>query len=112
MKHMLMLTALLAVLPVVGWAEVVPGKRPNIILILTDDQGYGDFSCNGKAPPNTAKFFGMVANIDDNLGRLLAKLEEWRIDRDTLVIFMNDMSVGLRRFLESWPSCGFALEYS
>src|SRR4029077_19636218 len=40
--------------------------------------------------PNAAKFFGMIANIDDNLGRLLAKLKEWDIERDTLVIFMND----------------------
>ena len=39
---------------------------------------------------NVAKFFGMIANIDDNVGRLLAKLDEWKIERDTLVIFMND----------------------
>ena len=32
----------------------------------------------------------MIANIDDNVGRLLAKLKEWGIERDTLVIFMND----------------------
>ena len=38
----------------------------------------------------SAKFFGMIANIDDNVGRLLAKLKEWDIERDTLVIFMND----------------------
>ena len=45
----------------------------------------------GKVPdPNVAKFFGMIANIDDNVGRLLAKLKEWGIERDTLVIFMND----------------------
>ena len=44
----------------------------------------------GKVPPNVAKFYGMIANIDDNVGRLLAKLKEWDIERDTLVIFMND----------------------
>lgn len=42
---------------------------------------------NGK---NTAKFFGMVHNIDDNVGKLLAMLKEQGIERDTLVIFMND----------------------
>ena len=35
-------------------------------------------------------FFGMITNIDDNLGRLLAKLAEWGIEKNTLVIFMND----------------------
>jgi arylsulfatase A-like enzyme len=44
----------------------------------------------GKVETNVAKFFGMVANIDDNVGRLLAKLKEWGIERDTLVVFMND----------------------
>src|SRR6266511_1113314 len=39
---------------------------------------------------NTAKFFGMIANIDDNVGLLLAKLEDWGLERETLVIFMND----------------------
>ena len=32
----------------------------------------------------------MIANIDDNVGRLLAKLKEWGLEHDTLVIFMND----------------------
>jgi len=40
--------------------------------------------------PNVAKFFGMIANIDDNVGLLLAKLKEWGLEKDTLVIFMND----------------------
>jgi arylsulfatase len=43
-----------------------------------------------QAPTNTAKFFGMIANIDDNVGKLLAKLEEWKIEKQTLVVFMND----------------------
>jgi arylsulfatase len=29
-----------------GRAQQAP-KRPNVLIILTDDQGYGDFSCNG-----------------------------------------------------------------
>jgi arylsulfatase len=40
--------------------------------------------------PNQAKFFGMIANIDDNVGRLLDKLKEWGLEKDTLVVFMND----------------------
>ena len=39
---------------------------------------------------NTAKFFGMVTNIDDNLGRLLGSLKTWGIERDTLLVFMTD----------------------
>jgi arylsulfatase len=39
---------------------------------------------------NVAKFFGMIANIDDNVGRLLDKLGEWNLEDNTLVIFMND----------------------
>jgi len=44
----------------------------------------------GKVPEKTAKFFGMIANIDDNVGRVLAKLDEWGIANKTLIVFMND----------------------
>ena len=44
----------------------------------------------GQVDTNVAKFFGMIENIDDNFGRLLAKLDAWGIARDTLVIFMTD----------------------
>jgi arylsulfatase A-like enzyme len=45
----------------------------------------------GKVPTaNVAKFFGMIANIDDNVGRLLARLDELGLTKNTLVIFMND----------------------
>lgn len=37
---------------------------------------------------DTAKFFGMIENIDDNFGMLLRKLDEWDISDDTLVIFL------------------------
>jgi arylsulfatase len=32
----------------------------------------------------------MLANIDEKVGLLMARLKEWGIDRNTLVIFMND----------------------
>ena len=45
----------------------------------------------GKVPtPQLAHFFGMIHNIDENIGKVLAKLKEWGIERETLVIFMND----------------------
>ena len=37
-----------------------------------------------------AKFYGMITNIDDNVGRLVAKLKEWELERDTILIFMTD----------------------
>lgn len=37
-----------------------------------------------------ADYLGMVANIDDNVGRLMKFLEERGLDRTTIVIFMND----------------------
>ncbi|MGA2616904.1 MAG: arylsulfatase [Thermoguttaceae bacterium] len=81
----------------VRWIESVKGRRPFFCCITpnaphaplrvrtADEQRYA-----GKVPRNVAKFFGMIANIDDNVGRLLAHLEQWGIDRDTLIIFMND----------------------
>ena len=38
----------------------------------------------------TAGYYGMIENIDDNVGRLMAKLGEWDLDRNTVVIFMSD----------------------
>lgn len=44
----------------------------------------------GKVPPDVARFFGMIANIDDNIGRLLGRVKSSGRERETLVIFMND----------------------
>ncbi len=37
-----------------------------------------------------ANYYGMIANLDRNVGRLLDSLATWEIERDTLVIYMND----------------------
>ena len=44
----------------------------------------------GKVPDEVAKFFGMIENVDDNFARLLAKLDEWGIAENTLVVFLTD----------------------
>lgn len=35
----------------------------------------------------TAKFLGMIENIDTNFGRLLRKLDDWNLEQNTLVIY-------------------------
>lgn len=40
--------------------------------------------------PETAGFYGMVENIDENMARLLEKLTEWKLDETTVLIFMSD----------------------
>ena len=79
------------------WIGSVKGKRPFYAYIalnaphspLQVPKEYEQLYA-GKVGTNVAKFFGMIANIDDNVGRLLTKLKEWGIERDTLVVFMND----------------------
>ena len=76
------------------WIEGVKGGKPFYAHIATNAphgplqvRAEDEARYQGKGP---AKFFGMVANIDDNIGRLLAKLTEWGIEKDTLIVFMND----------------------
>ena len=44
----------------------------------------------GPDAESVANFFGMIHNIDENVGRLLAFLDAQDLTRDTLVIYMND----------------------
>ena len=81
-----------------SWIDSVKGKKPFFCYLATnaphapllvrpeDEKRYAD----KVKERSVAKFFGMIANIDDNVGRMLEKLKEWNIERDTLVIFMND----------------------
>ena len=49
---------------------------------------------------DTQSFFGMIHNIDQNVGKILSKLDDWGIGQNTLVIFMNDNggTAGVRVF--------------
>lgn len=39
---------------------------------------------------DAASFFGMITNVDDNVGLLVEKLEEWDLAENTLLIFTTD----------------------
>lgn len=50
---------------------------------------------------DTAKFFGMVENIDTNFGKLLQQLKAWGIETNTLVIYLgtdNGGTAGVKIF--------------
>lgn len=40
--------------------------------------------------PDQAGFYGMIENVDTNLGRLQAKLRDWGLLENTVVIFLSD----------------------
>jgi len=46
----------------------------------------------------------MVKSLDDNVGRVLAKLAELNMERDTIVVFTSDN--GGERFSDTWPFTG------
>lgn len=44
----------------------------------------------GKTGVVNANFYGMIANIDENVGRLRAKLTEWGVADNTILLFLTD----------------------
>jgi arylsulfatase A-like enzyme len=43
-----------------------------------------------KCSEKSAAFYGMITNIDENMGLLMKKLDEWDLANNTLLIFMTD----------------------
>jgi arylsulfatase A-like enzyme len=105
MKPARFILGVLILAPLAGLhASEIKAARPNVVVIITDDQGYGDFACHGnpfycpakhKRPyqhldADTAGFFGMIANLDENFAKLDATLAEIGLRDDTILIFMTD----------------------
>jgi arylsulfatase len=80
------------------WMEAQKGKQPFFAYITTNaphgpfiaPDSYKKKFIDAGFPASTVGFYGMVENIDHNVGRLTAKLAEWGIEDDTLLIFMTD----------------------
>jgi arylsulfatase len=92
----------------IEWMDAKIDAGTPYFAMITPNAAHGPLSCppeyerpyKDKVPPQVATFYGMIANIDDNFGRLLSKIAEWGYERDTLVIFMTDNggTVGTKTF--------------
>jgi len=54
---------------------------------------------NDDDPDKRARIYAMITNIDDNMGRLFAKLDQLGITENTIVIFMVDNGPNGRRYV-------------
>lgn len=82
-----------------GWIKEAKDKDKPFFAYITTNAPHGPFI----APPSNTKrftdlgfkkspagFYGMIENIDENMGRLQAKLDEWKLMDNTILIFMSD----------------------
>ncbi len=79
------------------WVEK-PRDRP-FFLYLATNAPHGPYYVPDKyakpyeaagLPPTMARFYGMITNIDENLGRFRTRLDELGLTENTLLIFMTD----------------------
>lgn len=74
------------------------GRRPFFCVVATNAphspfnvaQRYRDFYTASTESEAYARFLGMCTNIDENFGRLRARLRELEIEEETILIFMSD----------------------
>jgi arylsulfatase len=81
------------------WIDGVKGKDKPFFCYIPTNAPHGPLTVRPEdearykdkvKQANAAKFFGMIANIDDNVGEMLVKLKDWGLEKDTLIIFMSD----------------------
>ncbi len=61
------------------------------------DRYFDKYTARG-CDPKLASIYGMVENIDDNVGRLLAHLDKLDLARQTIVVFLTDNGPNSDRF--------------
>ena len=82
-----------------GWMKQMSEEKKPFFAYITTNAPHGPFI----APPKNAKrftdlgfserdagFYGMIENIDENMGRLMNKLDQWKLSKNTILIFMSD----------------------
>ncbi len=81
----------------------VPDEYYNIYRDLDPSSGFVNDTrpfpvMSEKDKEDARRVYAMVTNIDDNVGRLLNRLEELKISENTIVIFMTDNGPQQRRY--------------
>ncbi|MDX2035634.1 MAG: arylsulfatase [Isosphaeraceae bacterium] len=82
----------------IRWIDSVRKADRPFFAYITPNAAHAPLDCpedyarrhEGRVGPAVSKFLGMIENIDDNVGRLHTKLQEWNLERDTLFIFLTD----------------------
>jgi len=82
-----------------GWIKDMKEKSKPFFAYISTNAPHSPFI----APPKYAKkftdrgfserdagFYGMIENIDKNMGRLMEKLDQWDLNKNTILIFMSD----------------------
>ena len=82
-----------------GWIKKAKENDKPFFAYVATNAPHGPFI----APPRNTKrftelgfgaeqagFYGMIENIDENVGRLLAKMDEWKLFDNTVIVFMSD----------------------
>lgn len=82
-----------------GWIKEKAATKEPFFCYLSTNAPHGPFIAPEKNArrftdlgfgKEQAGFYGMVENIDENMGRLMAKLAEWGLEENTLLVFMSD----------------------
>lgn len=81
-----------------GWIDAKRKEKAPFYVHIATNAPHGPLICpeadekkyTGKVDAKVAKFYGMISNIDYNVGKLMAKLKEWGLEENTIVIFMTD----------------------
>lgn len=81
----------------------VPDEYYNMYKDIDPASGFDDdnrpfHEMTDKNKEDARKVYAMISNIDDNVGKLLKKLDELNIADNTLVIFMTDNGPQQRRY--------------
>ncbi len=82
-----------------GWIKQKADQKEPFFAYLSTNAPHGPFIAPEKNTQrftdlgfgkDQAGFYGMIENIDENIGRLLAKLDDWQLNENTVLIFMSD----------------------